>query len=107
MAFAGVMVWGAITAFLAGPSRTLLQRNAPPGAQGRVLAVDQTAEGIGHLVAMPVAAALAAALGVQGAALVIGLGVVALGTGGLIRTSRIEVAGPVATLAPAEVLAEA
>ena len=88
MAFAGVMAWGAVTAFLAGPSRTLLQRNAPRGAQGRVLAVDQTVEGLGHLVAMPVAAGLAAAFGVQGAIVVIGLGVVALGVRGLLWRSE-------------------
>jgi MFS family permease len=85
MAFAGVMAWGAVTAFLAGPSRTLLQRNAPSGAQGRVLAVDQTVEGLGHLIAMPVAAGLAAAFGVQGAIVVIGLGVAAIGGQGLLR----------------------
>ena len=107
MAFAGVMAWGAITAFLAGPSRTLLQRNAPPGAQGRVLAVDQTVEGLGHLVAMPIAAALAATLGIQGAAVVIGLGVVTLGVGGLLRTSGIEVAAPTTAVPPTEALTEA
>jgi predicted MFS family arabinose efflux permease len=107
MAFAGVMAWGAVTAFLAGPSRTLLQRNAPPAAQGRVLAVDQTAEGLGHLVAMPVAATLAASLGVQGAAAVIGIGVVALGLFGLARLSGIEVAGPAEPAAAAPALAEA
>jgi hypothetical protein len=79
------MVWGAITAFLAGPSRTLLQRNAPPEAQGRVLAVDQTAEGTSHLLAMPVAAGLAAAFGIQGAAVAIGLGVAVLGFGGFLH----------------------
>lgn len=85
MAFVGVMVWGAVTAFLAGPSRTLLQRNAPPGAQGRVLAVDQTAESIGHLLAMPIAAGLAASFGIQGAAVAIGLGVATLGFGGFLH----------------------
>ena len=85
MAFAGVMAWGAVTAFLAGPSRTLLQRNAPAGAVGRVIAVDQTVEGIGHLIAMPLAAGLAAAFGVQGAIVVIGLGVAALGVSFLLR----------------------
>jgi MFS family permease len=72
MAFAGVMAWGAATAFIAGPSRTLLQRHAPAGAQGRVLAVDRTVEGIAHLVAMPIAAGLAAMVGIRGAALVVG-----------------------------------
>ena len=72
MAFAGVMAWGAATAFIAGPSRTLLQRHAPSGAQGRVLAVDRTVEGIAHLVAMPIAAGLAAAIGIRGAAVIVG-----------------------------------
>jgi MFS family permease len=72
MAFAGVMAWGAATAFIAGPSRTLLQRHAPTGAQGRVLAVDRTVEGIAHLVAMPIAAGLAAAVGIRGAAVIVG-----------------------------------
>jgi MFS family permease len=72
MAFAGVMAWGAATAFIAGPSRTLLQRNAPHGAQGRVLAVDRTVEGVAHLVAMPIAAVLAAVVGIRGAALIVG-----------------------------------
>jgi MFS family permease len=103
MAFAGVMAWGAVTAFLAGPSRTLLQRHAPVGAQGRVLAVDQTVEGIGHLVAMPLAAGLAAAFGVQGAIVVIGLGVAALGVRGLLRT--VPAASP-AELGPADAMVE-
>jgi hypothetical protein len=83
------MAWGAVTAFLAGPSRTLLQRNAPPGAQGRVLALDQTVEGLGHLVAMPVAAGLAAAFGVQGAAVAIGLVVTVGGSWGLWRVATV------------------
>lgn len=104
MAFAGVMAWGAVTAFLAGPSRTLLQRNAPVGAQGRVLAVDQTVEGLGHLVAMPLAAGLAAGFGVQGAIVVIGLAVAAGGVTGLVRvTGR----GRDAEIRPAETMAGA
>jgi MFS family permease len=88
MAFAGVMAWGAVTAFIAGPSRTLLQRHAPVGAQGRVLGVDRTMEGIGHLAALPVAGFLASSLGVRPAALVIGLVVVSLGGGGLVLARR-------------------
>jgi MFS family permease len=101
MAFAGVMAWGAVTAFLAGPSRTLLQRNAPPGAQGRVLALDQTVEGLGHLVAMPVAAGLAAAFGVQGAAIAIGVVVAVGGFGGLWRIAAVARVRDVPTWAPA------
>jgi MFS family permease len=100
MAFAGVMAWGAVTAFLAGPSRTLLQRNSPPGAQGRVLALDQTVEGLGHLVAMPVAAGLAAAFGVQGAAIVIGLTVAAGGLVGLWRVATVGLVRDSAAWAP-------
>lgn len=104
MAFVGVMAWGAVSAFLAGPSRTLLQRHAPAGAQGRVLAVDQTAEGLGHLVAMPVAATLAAAAGVQGTAVVIGLVVLVVGVAGYVRAPAVASAP---APAPAEALAEA
>jgi sugar phosphate permease len=82
MAFAGVMVWGAFTAFVAGPSRTLLQRHAPPRAQGRVLALDRTMEGVGHLVALPVTGFLASALGIQTAAAVVCALVVAVGIAG-------------------------
>jgi len=104
MAFAGVMAWGAVTAFLAGPSRTLLQRNAPPEAQGRVLAVDQTAEGVSHLLAMPVAAGLAAAFGIQGAAVAIGFGVALLGFGGYLHTRRqaVFVGDPIEIVAAGE-----
>jgi hypothetical protein len=50
-----------------------------------VIALDQTVEGLSHLVAMPVAAALAAGFGVQGAAVAIGILVATLGLTGLWR----------------------
>jgi DHA3 family macrolide efflux protein-like MFS transporter len=82
VAFVGVMAWGAVTAFLSGPSRTVLQRHSPAASQGRVLAVDRTVEGVAHLVAMPVAAGLAGAFGVQVAAVVIAALVGAVGVAG-------------------------
>jgi MFS family permease len=100
MAFAGVMAWGAVTAFIAGPSRTVLQRNAPEGAQGRVLAVDRTVEGLAHLVAMPIAAVLAASIGIRGAALVAGACIAAVGLTDRLRM-RTAARAPDATPAPA------
>jgi MFS family permease len=94
MAYAGVMVWGAFTAFVAGPSRTLLQRNSPPRAQGRVLALDRTMEGVGHLVAVPVTGFLASALGIRGAAAAVTAFVMAVGVAGRIAAGREQPAGP-------------
>ncbi len=75
----GVAAWGAISAFLAGPSRTLLQRNTPSRVQGRILALDRTVENGAHLVALPVAGGLAMWLGVQGAVVFITVVVATLG----------------------------
>jgi MFS family permease len=107
MAFAGVMAWGLVTAFIAGPSRTLLQRNAPPTSHGRVLAVDRTIEGIGHLVAMPIAGGLAAWLGVQGAAAIVATGVALIGLAGWRLASAAERAAGLAPDAGEYVLAPA
>lgn len=88
MAFAGVMFWGAVTAFVAGPSRTLLHRNAPEEAHGRILALDRTMEGLGHITAMPIAALLATVLGPRGAVLAIAIGVTGVGVTDRVRTHR-------------------
>jgi len=59
----GVFLWGVDIAFFGAPARTLLQRNAPVEAHGRVLAFDATAESWAELAAIPVAGALAAWIG--------------------------------------------
>ncbi len=120
MAFAGVTFWGAATAFVAGPSRTLLHRNAPEEAHGRVLALDRTMEGVGHITAMLVATVLATALGPRGAVLAIAVGIMAVGISDRVRARRAEVAGeplpvgeptdattPAGVILPAEVEATA
>lgn len=40
IAFGGVALWGVVTAFISGPSRTLLQRGSPETTHGRVLSAD-------------------------------------------------------------------
>ncbi len=40
VAFAGSIAWGAATALMSGPSRTLIQREVPESEHGRVLAAD-------------------------------------------------------------------
>lgn len=84
VAFIGVMAWGAVTSLISGPSRTLLQRNSRSDHHGRVLAVDRTVENVSHLIAMPIAGGLALAFGVQTAAVLFALTVLAVGVVGLL-----------------------
>ncbi len=74
VAFGGVMIWGVFTAMLAGPSRTLLQRNAPEVMHGRVLAADHVSSASAQLVGIVLAGSLVGAVGVpRGIALIGGL----------------------------------
>lgn len=88
----GVMAWGGVSAFLTGPSRTLLQRHTPPDTQGRVLALDRTVENGAHLVALPVTGGLAMWLGVQGAVACIAVVLAGLGLFAARRVPRIDAA---------------
>ncbi|HUQ63575.1 MAG TPA: MFS transporter [Acidimicrobiales bacterium] len=65
VAFVGVFLWGIDVAFFYVPVKTLLQRYAPTAAHGRILSLNQSLEAAGALVATPVAAVAAGALGVQ------------------------------------------
>jgi predicted MFS family arabinose efflux permease len=65
IAFIGVFLWGIDVAFFYVPAKTLLQRYAPAAAHGRILSINQSLEAVGALIATPVAAAAAGALGVQ------------------------------------------
>ncbi|MDQ6927257.1 MAG: MFS transporter [Actinomycetota bacterium] len=83
VAFVGVFLWGVDVAFFYVPAKTLLQRYAPAAAHGRILSINQALEAVGALIATPVAALAAGALGVQllgivGGALAAVGGVVAL-----------------------------
>ena len=78
VAFVGVALWGVCTAVLAGPSRTLLQRHAPPAVHGRVLATDQMMSSSAQLTGILVAGVLVGAHGVPATILVMGGFVVAV-----------------------------
>ena len=75
VAFVGVSLWGLCTALLSGPSRTLLQRNAPETVHGRVLSTDFIATNAAQLLGIGVTGALVSAFGVPSAMTILGLGV--------------------------------
>lgn len=72
VAFLGVALWGVATAVISGPSRTVLQRNSPERAHGRVLAADFVAGSGAELLGVAVGGALVAAFEVPIAILVLG-----------------------------------
>jgi MFS family permease len=77
IAFAGVAAWGVCTALLSGPSRTLLQRNAPESVHGRVIATDTMSGTAAQLLGILATGALIGTFGVSAAMSVLG-GVVVL-----------------------------
>jgi MFS family permease len=70
IAFMGIAVWGAATAWLIAPRDTLLQRATPVAAHGRVLAIDSTLRSWAHVVSLPLAALLVTVSSVRTSALV-------------------------------------
>lgn len=76
VAFTGVVLWGAVTAVLSGPSRTLLQRATPESHHGRVLATDFLASSTANLIGVVVAGGLVSWYGVRTTAAVAGVAVV-------------------------------
>lgn len=70
VAFAGVALWGAATAFFSSPSATLLHRNAPGAAHGRVLAFERMIDAAIKLAGTLTAGVLAAGIGIRPAAMV-------------------------------------
>jgi MFS family permease len=70
IAFVGIAVWGAGTAWLIAPRDTLLQRGTPTAAHGRVLAIDAALRSWAHVIALPLAALLASAAGTRATAIV-------------------------------------
>jgi MFS family permease len=69
VAVVGVFLWGVDVAFFSAPSRTLLQRNTPPEAHGRVLALYRTVHSVADVAALPLAGLAAGVVGVQATAL--------------------------------------
>ena len=88
----GIGVWGAATAWFVAPHRTLVHREAPIAAHGRVLALDSALRSWAHVIGLPLAALGVTVLGVRGAAL--SIGAIAL-AGALVARPR-----PVAQEAP-------
>jgi MFS family permease len=72
VAFVGVAAWGVCTALLSGPSRTLLQRNAPESAHGRVIATDTMSATAAQLIGIVSTGALVGTMGVSAAMSVLG-----------------------------------
>src|SRR5206468_1516891 len=73
VAFAGIAVWGASTAWLITPRDTLLQRATPVEAHGRILAIDAAVRSWAHVISLPLAAFLLGAVGVRTTAFVFAL----------------------------------
>ncbi|HEX5267405.1 MAG TPA: MFS transporter [Acidimicrobiales bacterium] len=71
VAFVGVFLWGVDVAFYSAPSRTLLQRGSPVHTHGRVLALYRSLHSWSDVVALPLAAVVAGALGPRVAGLAI------------------------------------
>jgi predicted MFS family arabinose efflux permease len=90
----GIGVWGAATAWFVAPHRTLVHREAPIAAHGRVLALDSALRSWAHVIGLPLAALGVTVLGVRGAA--ISIGAIAL-AGALVARPR-----PVAQQPPRE-----
>ena len=68
IAFCGIAIWGAATAWLIAPRDTLLQRATPVEVHGRVLALDSSLRSWAHVIALPIAALLAGTFDVRVAA---------------------------------------
>ncbi len=65
VSFAGVALWGAATAVIGGPSRTVLHRATPQRAHGRVLAADLVAASGAELLGVAAAGLLVGGFGVR------------------------------------------
>jgi predicted MFS family arabinose efflux permease len=77
VAFLGVGLWGVATAVISGPSRTLLQRESPERAHGRVMSADFVAGNGAELLGVALAGVLVGAFGVPWSILGLGLAVAA------------------------------
>ena len=94
VAFIGISGWGLVVGLFTSPLQTLLQRASPPEAEGRILALSSTANGIGNTATIPVAGVLAGAIGVQLTGLTVGSMLVVAGVVGIVVATRRPVALP-------------
>lgn len=67
IAFGGILLWGIVTGMFIAPLRTLVQRESPVEAHGRVFALDATLHNTADLFALTIVGALATTAGVQAA----------------------------------------
>lgn len=87
IAMAGVFLWGVDVAFFMPPMQTVLQRSTPVEAHGRVMSLAATANGVGSLVAIPIAGVAVGAMGVSGTGALVGLIAVLAGLAGAAAAS--------------------
>jgi predicted MFS family arabinose efflux permease len=97
LAFCGVGLWGAATAWLIAPRDTLIQRATPVEAHGRVLAMDSALRSWAHVIALPLAAFLVEAGGARATGFVFAM----VPLLGLWATRRAQAPVPVGGLEPA------
>lgn len=76
VAFAGVSLWGLVTALMSGPTRTLLQRHAEEILHGRVMATDLVAGSTAELGGVLATGLLVGIIGVSNAFIAFGIVVV-------------------------------
>jgi predicted MFS family arabinose efflux permease len=93
VAMVGVFLWGVDVAFFLPPMQTVLQRSTPVDTHGRVMAVASAVNGLGQLIAIPLAGLIVGAIGVSGTGAMVGALAVLAGAVGLAvspRTSQSE-----------------
>jgi predicted MFS family arabinose efflux permease len=88
VAMVGVFLWGVDVAFFWPPMQTVLQRATPADAHGRVMGLASSANGLGQLVAIPLAGLAVAAVGVSGTGALVGAMALAAGVAGVAVTAR-------------------
>ena len=88
VAMAGVFLWGVDVAFFMPPMQTVLQRSTPVDAHGRVMALASTVNGLGQLVAIPLAGLAVGAIGISSTGAVVGGVAVLASLGGLAVNPR-------------------
>ena len=83
-----VFAWGIAVAFFVAPSRTLLQRSAPPATHGRMFGFTEMLDGWANLVSIPVTGVVIASIGVGPTGVGVGALAMAAGVAGLAAARR-------------------
>jgi MFS transporter, DHA3 family, macrolide efflux protein len=88
VAMSGVFLWGVDVAFFMPPMQTVLQRATPVDAHGRVMGLASSVNGLGQLIAIPLAGLAVGVVGVSGTGAVVGGLALVAGMAGLAVTVR-------------------